>query len=405
MSVKTILFHAKKLKNGESPVMLYIYEEGKKYYHSLGYSCLLKNWDESSGRFRKSAVNGNNRNLLLRKHELRASEIIDDFVREGKRFNIDEFKRKFNGIGTPEKSFYDFCSEMIEEKKAIQKIGTSLCYKDALRTMHRFDNRNVKFTDVNYAFLKGLETFLLSNGCTNGGVAARFRSIKALYYEGVRRNYVDKNLNPFSTSTNRTQGYSLSKLKSTRNPKALSEADMTKLKSFNHWQYPKLQRSYLYFMFSYYMYGMNMADISTLTKNNIIDGRCVYRRQKTGGQFNLKINEQGQVILNFFKSDSATYLFPIYTDRTVTAIQKKNKSMKVLKRVNSDLKLISRLLNLDNQNFSFYTARHTFATTLKMKGVSTDIISESLGHSNLTVTQNYLRSFENEVIDRVGDML
>jgi len=43
--------------------------------------------------------------------------------------------------------------------------------------------------------------------------------------------------------------------------------------------------------------------------------------------------------------------------------------------------------------------RHSFATVLKRSGVSTSIISESLGHSSEKITQIYLDSFENEQID------
>ena len=48
---------------------------------------------------------------------------------------------------------------------------------------------------------------------------------------------------------------------------------------------------------------------------------------------------------------------------------------------------------------SSHTGRHSFATVLKRSGVSTSIISESLGHSSEKVTQIYLDSFENSQID------
>ena len=43
-----------------------------------------------------------------------------------------------------------------------------------------------------------------------------------------------------------------------------------------------------------------------------------------------------------------------------------------------------------------YSARHSFATQLKSSGASTEFISESLGHSSLAVTENYLASFSQE---------
>lgn len=46
-----------------------------------------------------------------------------------------------------------------------------------------------------------------------------------------------------------------------------------------------------------------------------------------------------------------------------------------------------------------HVARHTYATVLKRSGVSVALISESLGHSDLSTTQIYLDSFENSQID------
>ena len=49
--------------------------------------------------------------------------------------------------------------------------------------------------------------------------------------------------------------------------------------------------------------------------------------------------------------------------------------------------------------YTFHVARHSYATVLKRAGVSTAIISESLGHSSENITQAYLDSFDNEQIN------
>lgn len=43
-----------------------------------------------------------------------------------------------------------------------------------------------------------------------------------------------------------------------------------------------------------------------------------------------------------------------------------------------------------------YPARHSFASVLQRSGVSTEFISETLGHINVKTTQNYLAGFEDE---------
>ena len=81
-----------------------------------------------------------------------------------------------------------------------------------------------------------------------------------------------------------------------------------------------------------------------------------------------------------------------------TEVQVANRLHKVLAKVNKHLKEIGERLNLPIP-LTTYVARHSYATVLKRAGVSTSIISESLGHSSERVTQIYLDSFDNEQIN------
>ena len=292
-NVKTILYKQKTLKSGKHPVMLYIYED-KIYRLSLGYSFHLKEWDEKSGKLRKNHPNAKTINLNIRKKELLANEILDDFVRQGKRFEFDEFKRLFKGEQEQaqeeeEVLFYDFFKTMIEEKKALGKVGTADAYKDACKTLQNYHPQNFKFEAFNYALLKGLENHLYGRGCTGGGIGARMRSIKAVYYEAIRRGHAKKEQNPYSTTHNR-DGYSLAKLKSNVNPKALDQKELAQFKNFDLEQYPALADSWRYFMFSFKMFGMNFIDMCNLTNADISGGRLHYTRQKTSKPFNLLIS-------------------------------------------------------------------------------------------------------------------
>ena len=52
-----------------------------------------------------------------------------------------------------------------------------------------------------------------------------------------------------------------------------------------------------------------------------------------------------------------------------------------------------------------YVARHTFATTLKRKGVDIAVISESMGHESVNTTRAYLKRFGSEVLDAADQLL
>jgi len=71
-------------------------------------------------------------------------------------------------------------------------------------------------------------------------------------------------------------------------------------------------------------------------------------------------------------------------------LQEKKQFLQV---INKHMKRIGVKLGIDIK-LTTYVARHTFATVLKRSGAPIEFISESLGHSDLKTTENYLDSFE-----------
>jgi len=138
----------------------------------------------------------------------------------------------------------------------------------------------------------------------------------------------------------------------------------------------------------------------------VIKDRIYYSRSKTKGNFIVKILEPVKEILEEYKNNSNTshYVFPILLRDDMTPSQIENRKHKVLKKYNKDLKEIAKICEIE-QKLSSYVARHSFANCLKQKGVSTDIISESLGHQNLTITQAYLKELDGSLIDSASELL
>ena len=141
--------------------------------------------------------------------------------------------------------------------------------------------------------------------------------------------------------------------------------------------------------------------MANLTLSNIVEGRLIYIRQKTGKKINIPLNiEANNIIEKHVESDSTSgYIFPILNVKLhKTEMQKYNRRKKVLLKVNKALKEISIITGI-NANLTTYVARHSYATVLKNSGVNIALIGETLGHSDLKTTQIYLDSFENSQID------
>jgi len=71
--------------------------------------------------------------------------------------------------------------------------------------------------------------------------------------------------------------------------------------------------------------------------------------------------------------------------------------------INKKMRKIGEALGYGS--ISTYTARHSYATVLKRSGTNIAYISETLGHSDIKVTENYLANFEDETHKRNARIL
>jgi integrase len=134
-----------------------------------------------------------------------------------------------------------------------------------------------------------------------------------------------------------------------------------------------------------------------------------YARQKTGCRFAIQLGEQSLEILENYRKlsgfDVNNYVFPILnTNVHITPTQIQNRLLRVIKQVNSNMKLIGKALEIETP-ITTYVARHTYATVLKRSGVSTSIISNALGHESESITQTYLDDFDSAVFFEANKLL
>ena len=73
---------------------------------------------------------------------------------------------------------------------------------------------------------------------------------------------------------------------------------------------------------------------------------------------------------------------------------------------NVSLHQIAKILKFpeSQQNITIYTARHSFAMTLKNKDKSIEIISQALGHQSVETTKNYLAKFSTTKMAKETDI-
>lgn len=401
--IKVVLYRSKTYKNGTHPVMLRVTHNRQIKYYSLNANCRQEQWDNSKALFNKKYRGYHEKNRLLRILEERAYKVLDTFLRDNKPFSFHSFEQQF--INEPKSiTVFAFFDEIVEDLLKKEKIGNYKAYRQTKGMLEKFfEKKKLMFTDIDYRFLKKFEVFLFGNGCRTPGVHFYMRTLRAVINEAIRQRLLSRDSYPFSTQFNKA-GYSLSHLKSNAVPRPLSDSDMAKIKGFSFDEYPQLARSVRYFLFSYYARGINFVDMANLKWSNIYNGRLEYIRAKTQKKYTIKLSSHLEKILLHFKGINDIYIFPILTEFHQTPMQKKNRCIKCLKHYNRDLKEVAKLLSIE-VNLTSYVARHTYATTLKRKGIDISVISEGLGHSDVETTKAYLEKFSSEIIDAADEVL
>lgn len=399
-SIRAVL-RKTKLANDKFPISLRITKNRRSKYFKTPYNALEKEWNSKIGEFNKRNTNYIQNNRLLNVIKQRAYCIITEIEIDNEYYTLEDFENKFRVNANPiNQNIFSFGEEVISEMKKAGRMGNARVYYDTLNSIMRFQrNRHLTFKEIDYTYLEKYENYLRSRGGTDGGIGVRIRGIRALFNFAIKRNIIKENIYPFKV-------YKVSKLKSRGVKKALTLEEINKIVALDLREHPKLTHFKNYFLFSFYTRGMNFADMINLKWENISDGRIYYTRSKTKGNFQVKIIEPVQSILDYYREypSKTNYIFPILLKENLTPSQIENRKNKVLKEFNYALKTIGKLADI-NKPITTYVARHSFATCLKKKGISTDIISESLGHQNIAITQAYLKEFSNFVLDEATEVL
>ncbi|WP_312822669.1 site-specific integrase [Epilithonimonas sp.] len=401
MATLKITLKDKQLSNGLFPIYLRVTVERKRKLISIGYACEKSDWNENKSEFRKSYPEYIQKNAALIKIKNRAEDIFSTALGNGEALSIEEFEEIFFKYKNDNKiSVNQFWDDHVESLNKARRTGNAKYYKECKISFLGFlENKVIYFKSITPALLMDYEVYLRSRGSQDSGIAVRMRAIRSIYNTAIIKGVAFKDNYPFNS-------YKISKLKAASNKRAISFENIQKIRSLDLSKEPTLINSRNYFVFSYYTRGMNFFDMMKLQWKDIIDDNIHYQRSKTKINFVIKITQPISEILLYYKKlqKSKKYVFPLIVNEKCTPQQLEYRKHKTLQKFNNDLQKIAKLCEIETKLTS-YVARHSFATNLKQKGVSTDIISEALGHQNVAITQTYLKELESSVIESAVEQL
>lgn len=391
-TVNVLCYKSKTLSNGEHPIMLRVCKGGKKKYVGLGISVNPKYWDFEKNKPKRNCPNREQIIKAINEQEQKYSEQILEFSTEQREYSpatLIEAVAPVRKAKTVDDLFNDYICQLKDEGR----LGYALSVQQVRNSLLKFKGHSdIFFSEIDVNWLKSYESWLRCCKLEDNTIGIRFRTLRAVYNLALTEGLVKTDLYPFKK-------YKVSKLHKETAKRAITKEQVKQVIEYDVSEvrfYKKLAVDM--FTFSYLMGGINFTDMAFLTDKNIDGGRMVYVRQKTKKLIILPLQEKAVEIMNRYRSPQRKYIFPILDNRERTPRQIRNRIYDVLANVNGHLSDIGKELGIELK-ISSYTARHSYATVLKRSGVSTSIISESLGHSSERITQIYLDSFDNEQVD------
>lgn len=399
-TVKTVI-RKTRLADGSYPIALRVIKDRKSKFFQTVFRAYPYEWNNTTGSFTNKNANSSQNNRLLLKFKDKALKILSDLELEKDDYNLEDFEKRFRVTSNPvNQNVFYFWDEIINEMITAGRTGNAQANKDTRHSVKLFHkSTKLMFEEITPGFLYKYEVFLRSRGGSDGGIGVKMRTIRALYNFAIERSIIKEEFYPFKT-------YKISKLKGKSPKKALTLEQVKKIVDLDLKKYPFLTNSRNYFVFSFYTRGMNFSDMIKLEWKAIDNDKIFYTRSKTKGNFMIKILPPVREILEYYKNNSlgTKYVFPILLKDELTPLQLQNRKHKTLQRYNKELKEIAKICEIDKP-LSSYVARHSFANCLKQKGVATDVISESMGHQNLAITQAYLKELDSSVLDEASELL
>ena len=389
-TVNIVCYKWKELANGENPLMICVCKDGKRKYKSLGISVKAEHWNFEENKPKNNCPNKEQILKLISDKTSEFAEKILDLKIEKKEFTATNLIEKVEGLSSKSTVADLFDSHIAQlRKEGRYKYATS--FNELKNSLLDFNKHlDIYFFEIDVDWLKRYEGYLRKRGLSVNSLGVRFRTLRALCNLALEKNMLKREAYPFDI-------YKVSKLHEETAKRAISKQDVKEIVNYKaRRKYEQLAIDLFYF--SYLCAGINFKDIAYLTKDNIMDNRIIYTRKKTKKLIKISLQGKAFEIICKYDNPNSKYLFPILSPTHKTDQQKINRLTKMLKVINRYLKSIGKELNIPI-DLTTYVARHSFATVLKRSGVSTSIISESLGHSSEKITQIYLDSFENSQID------
>jgi len=251
--------------------------------------------------------------------------------------------------------------EYLDRVRELKTANTQVSYKTTRYRLSLYcDPDQLRFSDLTYAWFEAWIKQMEDGGLKRNTVAKYLKVVKTVikYAEddGVQVNPAYKKVDSRAEADTPMRNLPVQTLRRIRD---------TQIKGKTAWYKDA-------FMLSFYLIGINLADLLALPKDCIVNGRLQYKRAKTGKNYSILVQPEAQAILD--KYPGKTHL------------------VSFVEKVKGFRQNCNALLNTLEPGLTWYWARYSWANYAVDLDIPKDIISEALGHKHgSTVTGIYIK--------------
>ncbi len=266
-------------------------------------------------------------------------------------------------------SFEPLIKSNIRAKDTLRKYRTlrnHVC--DFLNIEYQIDD--IPLNNLNYSFIESFDLFLRSNKNIGNNTTVKYvQSFRRLINLAIKYDWIEKD--PFKLYDKKVI---------VKDAEFLTKEELEQIENLEL-PIKRLEIVRDIFVFGCYT-GYAPVDIQKLTNDNIHidkDGQkwIIIKRTKTGINADVPLLPKAEEIINKYSNSIDCIVDNRLLPKRST--QKMNLYLKEIAEM-ADLKI----------NLHQYVARHTFACTIILEnGLSMEVLSKMLGHTNLRQTQHY----------------
>ena len=396
ITVSPMLDTAHPKKSGKYPVKIRVTYKRARWYYSTGKDLTPEEWEAMPTTKARAVVS-------VRKDIESSYQIVRSAVEElatSGAFSLDALNNRLKGAASDTVNTA-FRAKMDQLEHA-GRVGSMVVYRGVLLGLERFAGSHIRFDAVTPSWLGRYSAFLRSEGKAQTTVAIHLRHLRAILNEARRQGMIREAQYPFGKGR-----YEIQEGEGRKMALTLEQIGMLARYEDGSDATAKYRD---YWLFLYLCNGINVADFVRLRFRDIVNGEICFVRQKTERttrtrkEIRVIVTDRMQATIDRWGNPPAPdrFIFPVL-DGSEDAMRRKLKTQFLTRAINKRMKEVGEQLGIGP--ISTYTARHSFATVLKRAGANIAYISESLGHSDLKTTENYLASFEREEREKNAEIL